>query len=89
MSKVCPQCGKLVKSRFCPDCGTEVNPPSASARPSVPDGLQRKKISLPTGRIFWIAAVIILAVIVILGLYGAGILFDYFTAGLTDLYLNG
>lgn len=89
MSKVCPQCGKVVKSRFCPDCGTEVNPPSASAKSSVPEGSPRKKIDLPTGRIFWIVAAVVLAIIVILGLYGASVLFDYFTAGLTDLYLNG
>ena len=89
MSKVCPQCGKVVKSRFCPDCGTEVNPPSASVKSSAPEGSPRKKIDLPTGRIFWIVAAVVLAIIVILGLYGASVLFDYFTAGLTDLYLNG
>lgn len=86
---LCPQCGKVVKSRFCPDCGTEVNPPSASVKSSVPAGSPRKKIDLPTGRIFWIVAAVVLAIIVILGLYGASVLFDYFTAGLTDLYLNG
>ena len=75
MSKVCPGCGKIVKSRFCPECGTEVNP--------------RKKIELPTGRVFWITAVVAAAVLVILGIYGASALFDYFTSGLTDLYLNG
>lgn len=86
---LCPHCQKMVKSRFCPDCGTEINPPSDAVKSSAKTGKPRKKIQLPTGRIFWIAAVIVLAVIVILGLYGASVLFDYFTAGLTDLYLNG
>ena len=61
MSKVCPQCGKLVKSRFCPDCGTEVNQPSAADKSSARKGKPGIKIELPTGRIFWIAAVIVLA----------------------------
>ncbi len=87
MSKVCPGCGKIVKSRFCPECGTEVNPPSAND--TAAEGHPRKKIELPTGRVFWITAVVAAAVLVILGIYGASALFDYFTSGLTDLYLNG
>lgn len=87
MSKVCPGCGKIVKSRFCPECGTEVNPPPD--KDSETKDHLRKKIELPTGRVFWITAVVAAAVLVILGIYGASALFDYFTSGLTDLYLNG
>ncbi len=87
MSKVCPGCGKIVKSRFCPECGREVNPPPA--KDTEQNDHPRKKIELPTGRVFWITAAIVAVVLLILGMYGASALFDYFTSGLTDLYLNG
>ena len=76
-----------MKSRFCPECGREVNPPSAND--TAAEGHLRKKIELPTGRVFWITAVVAAAVLVILGIYGAGGLFDDFSSGLADLYLNG
>ena len=89
MAQICPRCGKKVESRFCPDCGLEVNPPSVSSPPSPAPKPKRKHFDLPAGRVFWIMAAVVGIIVVVLGLYGAGVLFDHFTAGLTDLYLNG
>ena len=92
---VCPNCKKEVTSRFCPDCGLELNPGIPQHKPAPVEKPRLKKEKRPPkGKQFYktiplIIAVIIAAILlVLLAGWGARALFDQYRNGLEWLFYN-
>lgn len=92
---VCPNCKKEVTSRFCPDCGLELNPLISRDKPApVEKPRNKKEKRSQKGKQFdktipLIIAVVLAAIlIVVLASWGARVLFDQYRNGLEWLFLN-
>lgn len=98
---LCPNCKKEVTTRFCPDCGLEINPAknmhqTDSNQDCCPEQRKTgwgKRQNKPRRRIdqslIWIAAIVIgIIVLSVLALRGARVLFDQYMNGLEWLFYN-
>ncbi len=100
---LCPNCKKEVTTRFCPDCGAEVNPivdipPADSGKVEKPENFSDKKqgtVPRKNGKkpvdktlILWIGIAAAGILLVILASWGARALFDAYRSGLEWLFYN-
>ena len=92
---VCPNCKKEVTSRFCPDCGLELNPGIPQDKPASVEKPRHKKEKRPKAvkpfdKTIPLIIVVVLAafLIVVLATWGATALFDQYRNGLEWLFYN-
>lgn len=91
---LCPNCKKEVTTRFCPDCGLEINSSvnkekenrQPKARPPKKTTRPRRKLDMS---LIWLIAIIVGSILLlILAIWGAKILFEQYHNGLEWLFYH-